>query len=843
MAEMDTKQSQDAGGSTLPRDDSSSSPPARVEETAEESERSESPIAPTTTSATTTTTPTIMPSTVLRGHSDTERPPSTDPVSIRLENEKLSYERSYEANEDIVNKDVNHEYTFDREKEEADYDNGAHDRFEGDMDIDPTKNPNQNVSIVGDEEEGREEYDNYGDIASPPSLHRDSRYVGVPRTGVQPGVVHVVRHRPGQYQQSSGRPSRASPFAPTNTGGYPTEERDTSTQDSHGNRSVPRPNHRPTNDNENTNGRSNSRTDVLISATLVESATYVENSVMPVHAEAEPMEDPTFRGIVQKNRRVQIWLCIGGIGLVVLSIIITLSFTLFFRSSSDRLIPSAQSAAPSPAPTSLHDKLLQEGVLDQLSAASRLAVEVDETSPQSRAYQWLESLPSPSLLLPVDATTDQPEGDEQILMRRYLQRYVMAVFFFSTQGNAWTRNDGWLTPMVSMDDTTDSTTNSTIIVNNVDTTTTTDTSIQECDWYGVLCDNAGRLTSLQLDSNSLSGTIPNDISLWGDSLRSLSLEKNNLFGRLSDSSLGKLTVLEKLNLCQNRLFGSLPASVGQLSQLMQLRLTDNAFTGALPTTLGQLSFLSILSIENNRWTGPLPTELGTIRFLASLHADHNTFTGSLPTELGLLKDLEELSLANNGLVGTIPTELRNMPELSVFDVGNNTLSGGLPDGLLSTSPQLYYFSVYGNNMLGSIPTTVGLAMSLSVLSLENNQNIVGPLPTQLGQLSSSLMSLRAQGNALDGTIPTEIGRLTSLVELLLQRNRLTGTIPSEIGLLSWTLVSMKLDDNRLGGVLPVEVCNLWNAADFTYGCSTGVNCTGCFTDSEDDNDDDPFDDD
>ena len=67
---------------------------------------------------------------------------------------------------------------------------------------------------------------------------------------------------------------------------------------------------------------------------------------------------------------------------------------------------------------------------------------------------------------------------------------------------------------------------------------------------------------------------------------------------------GRVTSLIVAN---NNLTGSLPAELGNLSELEELAFYDNSLTGSIPPELGNLSKLETLNLRNNMVTGLIPS--------------------------------------------------------------------------------------------------------------------------------------------------------------------------------------------------------------------------------------------
>ena len=159
-------------------------------------------------------------------------------------------------------------------------------------------------------------------------------------------------------------------------------------------------------------------------------------------------------------------------------------------------------------------------------------------------------------------------------------------------------------------------------------------------WYGVTTDAGGRVTSLELAGNALSGRIP--AALGG-------------LSRLGVLDLGRAGDLHDPEVFYNALTGPIPAELGALSDLRELRLDDNALTGAIPGALGDLAGLTALDLSGNELTGAIPSGIGGLAGLRELYLSHNALTGAIPSGIGNLTRLNHLDLGGNDLTGETPT--------------------------------------------------------------------------------------------------------------------------------------------------------------------------------------------
>ena len=210
-------------------------------------------------------------------------------------------------------------------------------------------------------------------------------------------------------------------------------------------------------------------------------------------------------------------------------------------------------------------------------------------------------------------------------------RAALEAFYRSTGGQDWTVQTNWLSSRLLGE------------------------------WYGVQTDINGRVISLDIDSNRLSGSIP--------------------------PQLGTLTKLRWLSLSSNDLVGSIPPELGNLTALEALVLNFGNLTGSIPPELGSLTHLRFLEINDNSLTGSIPPQLGNLTKLWALRLNDNSLSGSIPPQLGNLADLGRLRLSDNNLSGPIPPAVSAMiAHLVEFTLDGNHFTGTVPPNRVPSGP-------------------------------------------------------------------------------------------------------------------------------------------------------------
>ena len=281
-------------------------------------------------------------------------------------------------------------------------------------------------------------------------------------------------------------------------------------------------------------------------------------------------------------------------------------------------------------------------------------------------------------------------------------RDILVALYEATDGPNWLNSDNWLT----------------------------DAPLRR--WHDVYTDAAGRVKSLLLTHNRLSGPIPWELGSLSD-LAVLQLHGNRLSGPIPPE-LGNLSKLWRLELTGNwQLSGAIPPELGNLSSLEFLGLSKTSLSGPIPPELGNLSSLQFLGLSQTRLSGPIPPELGNLSSLTELEVESSGLTGSIPREIGNLSSLRRLRLYDNSLSGPIPSEIGELSSLTEIHLGLNGLSGPIPPELGNLS-ELTEVNLQGNQLTGSVPPELGRLASLRVLHLGQNGGMSGSLPLSLTAL-------------------------------------------------------------------------------------------------------------
>ena len=204
-------------------------------------------------------------------------------------------------------------------------------------------------------------------------------------------------------------------------------------------------------------------------------------------------------------------------------------------------------------------------------------------------------------------------------------------------------------------------------------------------WHGVQTDSIGRVSSLDLSGNGLSGSVPDALGLLSH-MKELRIGNNELAGRLPVSLAN--VPLEELDYRATALcapddtgfrgwLSGIPRHFGTGVQCPPLTdrdiLTSLYWNSDGPNWRWSNRWLTEAPLSE--WHGVTTDDAGRV---VRLDLRYNRGSGTLPPAIGQLAELEVLNLAGNGLSGEIPAELGKLSQLRILHLEQNSLSGSIP---------------------------------------------------------------------------------------------------------------------------------------------------------------------
>ncbi|KAF5953585.1 hypothetical protein HYC85_006441 [Camellia sinensis] len=362
-----------------------------------------------------------------------------------------------------------------------------------------------------------------------------------------------------------------------------------------------------------------------------------------------------------------------------------------------------------------------------------------------------------------------------------------------------------------------------------------------CGWKGVTCDQNGRVTGLDLNSESINGGVNKNSSLFClKFLESLNLAYNSFKFTQIPSSFGNLTSLTYLNLSNAGFSGQIPIELSHLTRLVTLDLSIFSFSGILSLQLqnpnlstflqnltgltelrldgvnisapgiewcqaisSSLPNLRVLSLSNCDLSSPIDSSLQTIS-LSEIHLGYNNLSVSVPEFFANFTNLTVLSLSSSNLEGQFPPKIFQVPMLQTLDLSNNIkLQGSLPEFLQNGSLQRIVLT--HTNFSGRLPDSIGNLRNLSRIDL-SCCNFAGPIPNSMANLRH-LVYLDLSSNDFTGPIPF-FQMSKNLTYIDLSHNALIGSVPSSYFTGLSNLVNVNLAYNSFNGSIPLPLFSL-----------------------------------
>jgi Leucine-rich repeat (LRR) protein len=485
----------------------------------------------------------------------------------------------------------------------------------------------------------------------------------------------------------------------------------------------------------------------------------------------------TSRHLVRKrilHYASRLGLVLVGVVLILVVGIVTLDRRNNSNNNNNSTYPSKAAGGQSARHFDIATFLVRNNVSRQVDLTT-------DGTPQFLAANWMADEDGLQLPIPTNLYTDY----------RFVQRYVLTVFFFAMNGVLWTDRANFLTLQ------------------------------DECSWFttkafdhfiaddfavGVTCDPTNlQVRGLYLPSNNLvndPSSLPTELQHLSQ-LQMLGLSNNDVQGSIP-MDWKNLKHLEFIDLKYNRLTGTLPDWIGDLTGLQVLGLSNNDLSGPVPNSFATLNRLKTLAVDDNRFTGSIDF-VNTLTNLEYFYAERNRFKGRLDSSfLANLDRIRELDLSANDLTGTeLPVHLFHYPNLHVLDLADNRLAARFPEEIGDNS-ELDFFSLRGNQMYGTLPSSIYQFSSLSHLDLYNN-SFTGDMPKDLDKITDLTYLSLGENDFAPFELPPFLVTLSNLRELSLAATHLTGTIPVWLGSYLPHLKLLDLSRNHLTSSVPETV--------------------------------------
>ncbi|KAJ8562117.1 hypothetical protein K7X08_011408 [Anisodus acutangulus] len=149
-----------------------------------------------------------------------------------------------------------------------------------------------------------------------------------------------------------------------------------------------------------------------------------------------------------------------------------------------------------------------------------------------------------------------------------------------------------------------------------------------CKFTGVQCwhPDENKVLSLSLPDMGLVGEFPRGIQNC-TSLSSLDLSSNKLYGTIPFDISKLIPFIVDIDLSNNRFSGEIPVNIANCSYLNNLKLENNNLVGQIPPEIGLLDRIKTFNVSNNRLTGPVP-HFTNATFAAESYANNSGLCGS-----------------------------------------------------------------------------------------------------------------------------------------------------------------------------------------------------------------------
>ncbi|VAI63990.1 unnamed protein product [Triticum turgidum subsp. durum] len=167
---------------------------------------------------------------------------------------------------------------------------------------------------------------------------------------------------------------------------------------------------------------------------------------------------------------------------------------------------------------------------------------------------------------------------------------------------------------------------------------------------------------LDIGHNNISGTIPWPLSnLKAMRVRSQYMEDYEVEQIIPITTKGQTRyytsevygLLVNIDLSCNSLTGQIPEEISLLIGLTSLNLSSNQLVGKIPNQIGHLKYLESLDLSYNELSGEIPSSLSDLTYLSYLNLSYNNLSGAIPSgpQLQALDNQIDIYIGNPGLCG------------------------------------------------------------------------------------------------------------------------------------------------------------------------------------------------
>lgn len=393
---------------------------------------------------------------------------------------------------------------------------------------------------------------------------------------------------------------------------------------------------------------------------------------------------------------------------------------------------------------------------------------------------------------------------------------ALVAYYFSTNGDDWVDNSGWLEEPVAF-------------------------------WVGVdevedVGDGEWRVTSIDMprDNMTVPGPFPPELAdmdyveFWKsdvnlhtggievfaemERLTELLVRTNLLSGPVAWDVFANMPTMEEFRIRQNYFTGQMPSVLGANGEWPVLRrfyLDGNLISGQIPEVTADIQSLNRVYLHNLRLTGPIPDwsiidELEYYRI-----AGNNLDEGPIPEWIfdAWGETLVRFQIHNTNRTGSIPQSFTDLVSLEQFIIGGKADSIGegettadIPD--MQFMPSLRRINFQGGEWTGPLPDWLGNVPNLEDVIFAN-MDITGPIPANLAD-PDPITLIQLVNLNIEGGIPAAWQQADGLEALVISDNSemSIGEIPSFIGGSMGSITTLELSGSGVTGQIPTNLNNL-----------------------------------